>query len=60
MNILEDRSYINFVDTLMKMMWNVYQHYNQFVPNIQAQILKARQPIEKQLKVRDQIQEKKW
>ena len=37
--------------TLMRVMWNVYQHYKQFLSNIQAQIVKVRQPIEKQLKV---------
>ena len=40
---------------LLRMLWNVYQYYKQFLTNVQEQIHKVRQPIEKQLKVKQNI-----
>ena len=36
---------------IVSMMWNLHQHYAQFVPAVQAYIARHRQPIEKELKV---------
>ena len=34
----------------MKLLWNLYQYYQQFLPQVEAHIAKLRAPIEKQLK----------